>query len=102
VIVFIAFDSARDPCAWGPRRGVGFALSSLAESRRVCRVLHSFAASQVLDVGCGIGGGNFYMARDYGVEVLGIDLSRNMLAIAAERAADPANGGTAGACAGRA
>ena len=43
---------------------------------------------QVLDVGCGIGGGNFYMAREYGAEVLGIDLSQNMLAIAHEREAE--------------
>ncbi len=48
---------------------------------------------QVLDVGCGIGGGNFYMARDFGVDVLGIDLSQNMLAIAHERESDPENGG---------
>ncbi len=47
---------------------------------------------QVLDVGCGIGGGNFYMARDFGVDVLGIDLSQNMLAIAHERESDPENG----------
>lgn len=69
---------------------------------------------KVLDVGCGIGGGDFYMAKvrgkesglvsvrdaynddtgnDYvglfqtfGVEVLGLDLSDNMVEIAMERA----------------
>ncbi|XP_078064307.1 uncharacterized protein LOC144490438, partial [Mustelus asterias] len=40
----------------------------------------------VLDVGCGIGGGDFYMAKNYGVEVLGVDLSYNMVEIAMERA----------------
>ncbi len=35
---------------------------------------------------------DFYMAKDFGAVVLGIDLSQNMLAIAHERAADPANG----------
>ncbi|KAM9849925.1 phosphoethanolamine methyltransferase [Aulostomus maculatus] len=41
---------------------------------------------KVLDVGCGIGGGDFYMAKTFGVEVLGIDLSENMVDIALERA----------------
>lgn len=42
---------------------------------------------KVLDVGCGIGGGDFYMAKNFGVEVLGMDLSANMVEIACERAA---------------
>ncbi|XP_029297693.1 phosphoethanolamine methyltransferase isoform X2 [Cottoperca gobio] len=41
---------------------------------------------KVLDVGCGIGGGDFYMANNFGVEVLGLDLSENMVNIALERA----------------
>ncbi|XP_034699396.1 phosphomethylethanolamine N-methyltransferase-like [Vitis riparia] len=41
---------------------------------------------KVLDVGCGIGGGDFYMAEDFDVEVVGIDLSINMISIALERA----------------
>nr|XP_040031376.1 phosphoethanolamine methyltransferase [Gasterosteus aculeatus aculeatus] len=41
---------------------------------------------KVLDVGCGIGGGDFYMAKTFGVAVLGIDLSENMVDIAMERA----------------
>uniref|UniRef100_A0AAY5EBT5 phosphoethanolamine N-methyltransferase n=1 Tax=Electrophorus electricus TaxID=8005 RepID=A0AAY5EBT5_ELEEL len=41
---------------------------------------------KVLDVGCGIGGGDFYMAKNFGVEVLGMDLSANMVQIAMERA----------------
>ena len=42
---------------------------------------------RVLDVGCGIGGGDFLMAELYGVEVVGIDLSTNMVNIAKQRAA---------------
>lgn len=38
--------------------------------------------AQVLDVGCGLGGSAFVMARDYHLRVDGIDLSRNMLALA--------------------
>ncbi|KAL2901279.1 Phosphoethanolamine N-methyltransferase [Bienertia sinuspersici] len=41
---------------------------------------------KVLDVGCGIGGGDFYMADKFNVEVVGIDLSINMISIALERA----------------
>lgn len=41
---------------------------------------------RVLDVGCGIGGGDFLMADKYGVYVHGVDLSVNMILIAMERA----------------
>jgi phosphoethanolamine N-methyltransferase len=40
---------------------------------------------KVLDVGCGIGGGDFYMAEKYGTHVVGIDLSINMILFALER-----------------
>jgi len=43
---------------------------------------------KVLDIGCGTGGSAFYLARKYGVEVLGIDLSQNMLDIANEHKAE--------------
>ncbi|KAK9208981.1 hypothetical protein WN944_001342 [Citrus x changshan-huyou] len=41
---------------------------------------------KVLDVGCGIGGGDFYMADKFDVHVVGIDLSINMISFALERA----------------
>lgn len=41
--------------------------------------------SRVLDVGCGLGGSAFVMAREFGLEVDGIDLSKNMLEIAARK-----------------
>ncbi|KAG1347117.1 Phosphoethanolamine N-methyltransferase 1 [Cocos nucifera] len=41
---------------------------------------------KILDVGCGIGGGDFYMAKNYDVDVVGIDLSINMISFALERA----------------
>ncbi len=43
------------------------------------------AGDHVLDVGCGIGGGDFYMAEEYDVEVVGVDLSINMISFALER-----------------
>lgn len=39
-----------------------------------------------LDVGCGIGGADFYMADKFDVDVVGIDLSVNMISLAIERA----------------
>ncbi|KAM4585860.1 phosphoethanolamine methyltransferase isoform 1-T1 [Fundulus diaphanus] len=49
-------------------------------------LLNLKTGQKVLDVGCGIGGGDFYMAKMFGVEVLGLDLSDNMIDIAVERA----------------
>ena len=36
----------------------------------------------MLDIGCGTGGSAFFMARNYGVDVYGYDLSTNMIGIA--------------------
>ncbi|XP_041930038.1 phosphoethanolamine methyltransferase isoform X1 [Alosa sapidissima] len=49
-------------------------------------LLNLTPGQKVVDVGCGIGGGDFYMAKNFGVEVLGMDLSANMVEIACERA----------------
>ena len=48
------------------------------------------ADERVLDVGCGIGGGDFYMAAEYGAFVHGLDLSSNMVLIGLERTATTA------------
>src|SRR5438552_117163 len=41
---------------------------------------------RVLDVGSGIGGAAFHLARAHGAQVTGIDLAEEMVAIAVERA----------------
>jgi len=41
--------------------------------------------SWVLDVGCGSGGSAFYMARHFGANVIGVDLSSHMLGLAQKR-----------------
>ncbi|XP_041376534.1 phosphoethanolamine N-methyltransferase-like isoform X2 [Gigantopelta aegis] len=40
----------------------------------------------VLDVGCGIGGSAFYMAKEHGAKVVGVDLSSNMINVGIQRA----------------
>ena len=44
--------------------------------------MNLIADSKVLDVGCGLGGSAFVMAREFDLNVDGIDLSKNMLALA--------------------
>lgn len=61
--------------AWGPLRVQEFAEQLALQS-----------GDRVLDVGCGIGGGDFLMASRYGAYVHGIDLSVNMVLGALERA----------------
>jgi phosphoethanolamine N-methyltransferase len=44
------------------------------------------AGARVLDVGSGIGGAAFHLAKTYGAKVIGIDLAEEMVAVAHERA----------------
>lgn len=43
---------------------------------------------KVLDIGCGLGGPAFYLARQYGAEVTGIDLERHLIEQAQARAGE--------------
>ena len=54
------------------------------QQNRKCKINSQiyFVLCQVLDIGCGTGGSAFYMARNYGVDVYGFDLSTNMIGIA--------------------
>ena len=58
-----------------------------ATAREIFSLLQWAPGMHVLDVGCGLGGAALLLAQLYGVKVHGIDLSRNMLAQAAERSA---------------
>lgn len=51
-------------------------------ARELIGRMHLPPGSRVLDVGCGLGGSAFVMAREFDLRVDGIDLSKNMLEIA--------------------
>ena len=57
------------------------------------------SGEQVLDVGSGLGGGALYMAENYDVDVVGLDLSTNMVHIALGRAISCQNGSVSITCA---
>jgi len=54
-------------------------------ARRLIGRLGLDPGARVLDVGCGLGGSAFLMAREFDLSVDGIDLSKNMLAIASRK-----------------
>ncbi|XP_012686806.2 phosphoethanolamine methyltransferase isoform X2 [Clupea harengus] len=67
--------------------GAGYvSTGGLSTTKEFVDLLNLTPGQKVVDVGCGIGGGDFYMAKNFGVEVLGMDLSANMVEIACERA----------------
>ncbi|RAL50101.1 hypothetical protein DM860_007775 [Cuscuta australis] len=67
--------------------GEGFvSTGGLGTTKEFVAKLNLQPGQKVLDVGCGIGGGDFYMAENYDVHVVGIDLSINMISFALERA----------------
>ena len=54
-------------------------------TKEFCQLLHLQRGENVLDIGCGIGGSGFFMAKEYGVHIHGLDLSSNMISIAIDR-----------------
>ncbi|KAI4347261.1 hypothetical protein L6164_008085 [Bauhinia variegata] len=67
--------------------GQGFVSTGGSETtKQIVANLDLKPGQKVLDVGCGTGGGDFYMAENFDVEVVGIDLSINMISLAIERA----------------
>lgn len=72
-------------CAYFERPEVGLETAQLAKLDHVCRKLRLKPGERLLDVGCGWGALAIWAAQQYGVEVVGITLSRNQLELARER-----------------
>lgn len=51
----------------------------------ICEKLQLKAGERVLDIGCGWGGLSYYMAKNYGVSVVGLTISKEQKALAEER-----------------
>lgn len=64
-------------------------LSAAGEWHRLQPMLPDFTGKRVLDLGCGFGWHCAYAAAHGAAQVLGIDISANMLAEAAKRSASP-------------
>jgi phosphoethanolamine N-methyltransferase len=50
-----------------------------------CRRLHMRQGMKILEVGSGLGGSAFYLAETFGADVLGLDISPEMVALSTER-----------------
>lgn len=67
--------------------GRGFvSTGGLETTKEIVAMLSLKPGQKVLDVGCGIGGSGFYMVKNFKVEVLGVDLSKNMIDTGKQRA----------------
>lgn len=67
--------------------GRGFvSTGGLETTEEMVNMLDLKPGQKVLDVGCGIGGSAFYMVKNFHVDVIALDLSKNMIDIGKERA----------------
>ncbi|MEV6422975.1 cyclopropane-fatty-acyl-phospholipid synthase family protein [Streptomyces sp. NPDC051662] len=78
-------------CAyWGDGDGDGFTLEDAQRDKLdlICRKLGLKEGDRLLDVGCGWGSMAIHAAREYGVRVTGVTLSREQAAYARKRVAE--------------
>ncbi len=73
-------------CAYWPRDGMTLGEAQEAKLAHIAAKLMIEPGNTVLDIGCGWGGMAIYLAQKYGVEVHGITLSEEQIALAKERA----------------
>ena len=74
-------------CAYFPTGTESLEQAQLAKLRHLCLKLRLQPGERLLDVGCGWGGLARYAAREFGVEVYGITLSKEQLTLARQRVA---------------
>ena len=79
-------DHMQYSCAYWPREGMTLEQAQEAKLAHIAAKLALAPGQRVLDIGCGWGGMAIYLARHCGVEVHGITLSAEQLALARTRA----------------
>ncbi|MBO0749227.1 MAG: class I SAM-dependent methyltransferase [Porphyrobacter sp.] len=79
-------DHMQYSCAYWPRDGMTLEQAQEAKLAHIAAKLAVEPGQTVLDIGCGWGGMAIYLARKYDVEVHGITLSEEQIALAKERA----------------
>ena len=75
-------------CAYFARPGMTLEEAQDAKKLHIASKLRLEPGMKVLDIGCGWGGLGLYLGAHYGVEVLGVTLSQEQLAVAQRRAKD--------------
>lgn len=75
-------------CAYFPTGTESLDVAQEAKKRHIAAKLLLEPGMRVLDIGCGWGGMALYLAREFGVHVTGVTLSREQLAVARRRAAE--------------
>jgi len=75
-------------CAYWPRPGMTLEEAQAAKKAHIAAKLRLEPGLKVLDIGCGWGGLALDLGERYGVEVLGVTLSEEQLAVARRRARD--------------
>lgn len=81
-------DSMTYSCALFDRQGCSLHEAQLAKLDFACQALGLQKGQRVLDIGCGWGSFAIHAARNYGVLVHGISLSKNQLRLAQQRVQD--------------
>ncbi len=80
-------DDLQYSCGYFPEPGASLEAAQLAKKAHIAAKLDLKPGQRVLDIGCGWGGLALYLHRIADVDVLGITLSEEQLAVARERAA---------------
>ena len=75
-------------CAYFPRPGMTLEEAQLAKKQHIAAKLDLKPGQKVLDIGSGWGGMGLFLAKQFDVEVLGVTLSTEQLAVANQRAKD--------------
>ncbi|MEW9856218.1 class I SAM-dependent methyltransferase [Novosphingobium sp. M1R2S20] len=86
--LFLDSEHMQYSCAYWPREGMTLEEAQEAKLAHIAAKLALSPGQRVLDIGCGWGGMAIYLAKNTGVNVHGITLSQEQLALARERAED--------------